>query len=177
MAAGLRPGHGAPTTAAGAHLCLSPLLTLQVVTQRPEQRLWNEYLQRHHCLGSKPFAGAQMRYGIQSPYGCLSLLGFSAATRKIAPRDRRFDWNDAQRLKNLPLIVGNAHFLIFPWVQVPNLASTILARVARQLPTDWQQRHGYQPVLLETFVTQPRFHGTCYRAANWIYNGQILMKR
>lgn len=155
----------APVTA------LAPL-KLQVVTQRPNQRLWNEYLHRYHYLGSKPFAGAQLRYWIQSPHGCLGLLGFSAAAWKIAPRDRWLGWNDAQRVKNLPLIVGNSRFLIFPWVQVPHLASTILARVARQLPTDWQQRHGYQPVLLETFVEQPRFRGTCYRAANWIYVGQ-----
>ena len=26
-------------------------------------------------------------------------------------------------------------------------------------------------MLLETFVEQPRFAGTCYRAANWIYVG------
>ncbi|MCG6870217.1 MAG: DUF4338 domain-containing protein, partial [Gammaproteobacteria bacterium] len=30
----------------------------------------------------------------------------------------------------------------------------------------------YSPVLLETFVEKPRFRGTCYKAANWIYLGQ-----
>ena len=40
-----------------------------------------------------------------------------------------------------------------------------------RLADDWQQRYGYRPVLLETFVETPRFQGTCYKAANWIYLG------
>ena len=43
---------------------------------------------------------------------------------------------------------------------------------ARRLPSDWAERYGYRPVLLETFVEQRRFVGTCYRAANWIHVGQ-----
>jgi len=42
---------------------------------------------------------------------------------------------------------------------------------ARRLPQDWQLRYGYRPVLLETFVENPRFAGTCYKAANWICVG------
>jgi len=47
-----------------------------------------------------------------------------------------------------------------------------LGRIARQLPTDWQQRYGYRPVLLESFVQSERFRGTCYKAANWLHVGQ-----
>ena len=36
---------------------------------------------------------------------------------------------------------------------------------------DWQQRWGYQPVLLETFVDPQYFAGTCYQAANFKYLG------
>jgi hypothetical protein len=38
---------------------------------------------------------------------------------------------------------------------------------ARALPAHWEERYGYRPVLLETFVESERFTGTCYRAANW----------
>jgi hypothetical protein len=62
--------------------------------------------------------------------------------------------------------------LSFPWVQVKGLASTILARVARQLPSQWQHHYGYQPLLLESLVDSSRFSGTCHRAANWIYLGE-----
>ena len=68
--------------------------------------------------------------------------------------------------------MNNARFLILPWVQVRNLASTVLARSSRRLPDDWQARYGYRPLLLETFVQSDRFPGTSYRAANWIHVGQ-----
>ena len=48
-------------------------------------------------------------------------------------------------------------------------------RVSPQLPSplapELQARHGYTPVLLETFVDTTRFKGTCYKAANWIFAG------
>ncbi|MES9903667.1 MAG: Druantia anti-phage system protein DruA [Sedimenticola sp.] len=43
----------------------------------------------------------------------------------------------------------------------------ILVMIARQLADDWQAQYDYRPVLLETFVEEPRFEGTCYKAANW----------
>ncbi|MCP5005798.1 MAG: DUF4338 domain-containing protein, partial [Planctomycetes bacterium] len=36
----------------------------------------------------------------------------------------------------------------------------ILALIARQLPSDWEERYHYRPVLLETFVEKYRFRGT-----------------
>jgi len=47
----------------------------------------------------------------------------------------------------------------------------ILAMAAKTLPHHRQDVYGYRPVLLETFVEKPRFRGTCYKAANWIYLG------
>jgi hypothetical protein len=43
--------------------------------------------------------------------------------------------------------------------------------VAARLSVDWQQKYGHPIYLLETFVEQPRFTGTCYRAAGWIEVG------
>ena len=37
---------------------------------------------------------------------------------------------------------------------------------------DWEEAYGARPVLLETFVEQGRYEGTCYRAANWVEVGQ-----
>ncbi len=68
--------------------------------------------------------------------------------------------------------MNNARFLIFPWVTSRNLASRILAGVVQELPLAWQERYGYRPALLETFIDRDRFRGTCYRAANWILVGQ-----
>jgi hypothetical protein len=42
----------------------------------------------------------------------------------------------------------------------------------RKFRDDWQERYGYSPVLMETFVDPTRYRGTCYRAANWLFLGQ-----
>ena len=40
------------------------------------------------------------------------------------------------------------------------------------MQADWQERFGHPVVLLETFVDPKQFHGTVYRASNWIYVGK-----
>jgi hypothetical protein len=90
----------------------------------------------------------------------------------MAARDRWIGWTADQRARNLQYIVNNSRFLILPWVQVKGLASTLLARSARQVPRDWHEHYGYTPLLLETLVDGARFKGTCYRATNWIALGE-----
>jgi hypothetical protein len=155
----------------GSAAALRPL-QLQRVTTATDSRRWNEYIERYHYLGYKPLPGAQLRYFVHAQGQLLALLGFGAAAWQTAPRDRYIGWDHAQRQRNLPLIVNNARFLILPWVQVPHLASMILALTARALPHHWHDTYGIRPVLLETFVETPRFQGTCYKAANWIRLGQ-----
>ena len=142
------------------------------MTQPGQSRLWNEYIHRYHYLGYKTLPGAQRRYFVNSGNRLLALLGFGASAWQIAPRDRFIGWSHQQRQKNLHLIVNNARFLILPWVQSKNPASMTLARVAHQLPDDWEERYHYRPVLMETFVDKERFAGTCYKAANWISVGE-----
>jgi hypothetical protein len=150
---------------------LTPL-ALRRVRTKSESRLYNEYIQRYHYLGHKPLPGAQLRYIVYSGEEPIAVLGFGAAAWMSASRDRYIGWTHEQRQRNLHLVVNNARFLILPWVQSKNLASMILAKAARILPGHWQEVYGYRPVLLETFVEKPRFQGTCYKAANWIYLGQ-----
>jgi hypothetical protein len=61
--------------------------------------------------------------------------------------------------------------LIFPWVEVPNLASHALSLSTQQISNDWLRFFAYRPVLLETFVDTTRYLGTCYQAANWVHVG------
>lgn len=147
-------------------------LSFQPVSTPQDSALWNELIERYHYLGYTPLSGAQMRYFVFSGSDLLAALGFGAAAWALAPRDQFIGWSSEQRKANLHLVVNNARFLILPWIQSRNLASRILANVAKRLPRDWQVRYGYQPLLLETFVQKDRFRGTCYRAANWIHVGQ-----
>ncbi|MGH6826625.1 DUF4338 domain-containing protein [Methyloceanibacter sp.] len=149
-----------------------PALTVQPVSDPATARLWNEYLARYHYLGYTPLSGSQMRYEIFAGAQRVAFISFGASAWKLAARERFIGWDEAQRQRNLQLVINNARFLVLPWIQSKGLASKILALIARQLPQDWQQRYGYRPVLLETFVESPRHRGTCYKAANWIHVGQ-----
>lgn len=149
-----------------------PELYLKLVVNKKESYLWNEYIDRYHYLSYKPLPGAQLRYFAVSNEQILGLMGFGAAAWKVAPRDRFIGWSDEQRQKNLHFIVNNARFLILPWIKSQNLASKLLSLVVRRLSDDWYRHYRYRPVLLETFVESQRFHGTCYKAANWIHVGQ-----
>ncbi len=147
-------------------------LVLHLVHTKSDSRRWNENIERYHYLGHKPLPGAQLRYFVHAAGQPVALLGFGAAAWQVAPRDHFIGWSPTLRQQNLHRVVNNARFLILPWVRAPNLASMILAKAARALPAHWKAQYGIHPVLLETFVEKNRFHGTCYRAANWIYLGQ-----
>ncbi len=152
---------------------LEPLrLTL---VENANSALWRQFIQRYHYLGCRVPVGAHLRYFVHSAQGqILACLLWTSPAWKMAARDRWIGWGPDQRARNLQYIVNNGRFLILPWVQVKGLASTILARSARQLPLDWRQCYGYMPLLLETLVDATRFKGTCYRAANWMCLGETL---
>lgn len=147
-------------------------LRIELVSSRRQSHLWNEYVDRYHYLRYQPLTGAQLRYFAFSENRPVALLGFAAAAWKVQARDSFIGWTPQQRKALLHLVVNNSRFLILPWVRCRNLASRLLASAARRLPDDWQQRYGYRPVLLETFVESPRFQGTCYKAANWTCLGE-----
>ena len=148
-------------------------LRLQVVEDLDGRRLFEQYIQRYHPLGYRFPYGAQLRYLVRGARSTdvLACLLFTSAAWKMEPRDRWIGWSEPARRANLPQVVNNGRFLILPWVEVPHLASHILALAARRLPHDWLAAYGVEPLLLETLVDRP-YTGTCYRAANWIYVGQ-----
>ncbi len=145
---------------------------LVVVSSAAASKRWRSLIASYHYLGYTPFAGAQLRYLIESRSGTLGALGFAASAWSCAPRDAHIGWDAPTRKARLHLVVGNARFLVLPEVRVPNLASHVLSRVTRRLRTDWQAAYGYAPVLVETFVETGRFTGASYKAANWTYVGK-----
>lgn len=131
-------------------------------------RVWRALMQRYHPHGDGPLCGAQLRYLIHSEhYAWLGGLAFSAAAWRLGARDRYIGWSEAARGAHLQQVVANSRLLIAPQVRVKHLASHVLGRCARRLRADWVARYGYEPVLLESYVEQQRYRGTCYRAANW----------
>ena len=152
----------------GALAQLGPL-NLREVSAEPPARAWvKEALARFHYLGFGGAVGENLQYvvrdGQERPLACLV---FGAAAWKCQARDRFIGWTAGQRQNHLALVANNTRFLILPWVRVPDLGSWILGQIAGRIARDWRAKYGHRVVLLETFVEQPRFGGTVYRAANW----------
>ncbi len=146
-------------------------IKLEIITGKKAGTLWKEYLTRYHYLGyRKPF-GYTLRYFIESKRGRLGCVLFSGAAKAMGARDRWIGWTSKQRLRNLAWVINNSRFLIFPWVSIKNLASHVLGQINRQITEHWQDRWGYRPALIETFVDPARYEGTCYKAANWQHVG------
>ena len=153
---------------------LMPIRLEAVGSSGPDREQWKSYLQTFHYLGYRQPVGPHLGYFIvseprQHRLGCL--LFSASAAWALAPRDRWIGWHSKHRKKLLPLVLSNDRFLIFPWVDVPNLASHALSLATRRIGEDWVQAFGYRPVLIETFVDPTVFAGTCYRAANWQFLG------
>lgn len=147
-------------------------VTVALASRTAQEKLYNGLIGTYHYLGYGQGTGEQLKYVVALENRPLGAIGFSAAAWRVACRDHFIGWNDQARQKNLHLLVNNHRFLILPWVQIANLASWILAQVTRRLRQDWQRLYAHDIVLVETFVEKKRFHGTCYRAANWIAVGE-----
>ena len=146
---------------------------VQPVGGKEAMQLWNEYVHRYHPLGYKRPFGAHQRYFLVGQGGRrLGCLLFASSAWALRERDAWIGWTERDRAQRLNWVVANTRFLIFPWVRVRNLASKALSLVAQRIRKDWEERYGYGPVLLETFVEVARYRGTCYQAANWIRLGE-----
>ncbi len=147
-------------------------IQLQIAQSGKNLKLWRAYVDKYHMLGDKQVFGSRLQYFIKFRDKELGCLQFSASAWALEDRDNWIGWNEEDRKTRLHLIVNNSRFLIFPWVQIRNLASKALSLAAKQIQDDWLQEYCYAPVLLETFVDLENFKGTCYKAANWIYLGE-----
>jgi len=147
-------------------------VALEVVPDPAGSRLWNEYVDRYHYLGSRQPMGCCLRYFIVSSAGLLGCVLMAGAAKAIQVRDHWIGWDQRRRQQNLPWVINNTRLLIFPWVRLRQLGSQVLGQLARRVRADWQERWGYGPLLMETFVDPSRFAGTCYRTAGWLELGR-----
>jgi len=152
---------------------IQPLEINLVTPGSDEDRFFLAHLVSHHYLGLRSVVGENLRFLINDRSGTpIACLLFGSSAWKSTARDQFIGWSPVQREGKLSLTTNNCRFLIFPWVNVPHLASHVLARIMRRLSEDWMERYGHPIHLVETFVDRSRFAGTCYRAANWMCVGQ-----
>ncbi|MDY7011642.1 MAG: DUF4338 domain-containing protein [Planctomycetota bacterium] len=148
-------------------------LDVALVKSREQRRIFKDLVSRHHYLGyAMPF-GARLQYLVyvsrpgRQVVGCVQ---FSSPAWRMKVRDRWIGWDDAVRGRGLQQIVNNSRLLVLP--RIRNLASALLSCVLNRLREDWHSYYGVDPWLVETLVDRERFHGGCYRAANFIVLGE-----
>ncbi len=146
-------------------------VNIEIAKDEASKQLWNEYVHRYHYLGYKKPFGTFIRYFITSDRGILGCIMFCGAAKSLRLREKWIGWTVKQRARNQAWVINNNRFLIFPWVQVKNLASHVLGKITRRIGNDWLEQWGYEPVLMETFVDPKLYAGSCYKAANWQYLG------
>ena len=161
-----------PVSIEGRLSDLQPLRILRV-SQTQQVQLFRTLLQQHHYLGYGGPVGENLKYLVYDRQGrLLACLLYGAAAWRVASRDRFIGWDESARQCGLSRIANNMRFLILPDIRIPHLASHLLALISRRISRDWQAQYGHPIWLLETFVEQARFAGTCYKAANWIRVGR-----
>jgi hypothetical protein len=129
---------------------------------------FNYYLETEHYLESSRYAGQALRYVAEVAGQWLALLTFSAPALHLKARERWINWSPRQRARRLGLVVNNSRFLVLSERQrYPNLASRVLGLVLRRLSADWQEHWGHPVLVVESFVDESKYRGTCYRACGF----------
>jgi hypothetical protein len=147
-------------------------LQIEIVESKEDIKVFKSYIDQYHYLGFDRSIGENIRYLVKSHSGIpLACLMFGSSAWKCRSRDEYIGWDSEHRQIGLHLITNNSRFLILPGIHVQHLASHILGNVVRRVSVDFQAKYGHPIILLETFVEQGRFRGTCYKAANWMYVG------
>ena len=145
---------------------------LRQVTVRllqPEEReRFDALLESEHYLHSARVGGQSLRYVAEVEGQWVALLVFSGAAPHTKARECKIGWTPRQRARRLCLVVNNSRFLVLPERQrYPNLASRVLALALKRLNADWQEQWGHPVVLVESYVDESQYRGTCYRACGF----------
>ena len=145
------------------------LSKVEVRLLAPEEReRFDELLEQEHYLGSARVGGQSLRYVAQVDGQWMALLTFSGAAPHTKAREDKIGWTPRQRARRLGWVVNNSRFLVLPERQrYPNLASRVLALALKRLSVDWQAHWGHPVVLVESYVDESKYRGTCYRACGF----------
>ena len=143
-------------------------VTVRLVCDQ-ERGEFDRLLEERHYLESARLSGQTLRYVAELEGQWVALVCFGAAALHLKSRDEAWlKWSPRQRARRLNLVVNNSRFLVLPQREsFPNLASKVLGLCLRRLSTDWRQRWGHPVLVVESFVDESRYRGTCYRACGF----------
>lgn len=134
----------------------------------PERERFDGLLESHHYLHSARVGGQSLRYVAEVDGEWVALLVFSGAAPHTKARECEVRWTPRQRARRLCFVVNNSRFLVLRERQrYPNLASRVLALCLKRLSADWQEQWGHPVILVESYVDESQYRGTCYRACGF----------
>lgn len=147
----------------------SALDRVQVRELREHERSEFDWrLEEQHYLASSVLVGESLRYVAELDGQWVALVAFSAPALHLKGRERWIGWSARQRARRLGLVVNNSRFLVLPdRKHYPNLASRVLGLCLRRLSADWQANWGHPVLVVESFVDESQYRGTCYRACGF----------
>jgi len=133
-----------------------------------ERERFDALLESQHYLHSARVGGQSLRYVAEVEGQWVGLMVFSGAAPHTKAREDKIRWTPRQRARRLAFVVNNSRFLILPERQrYPNLASRTLGLCLKRLSADWQAQWGHPVVLVESYVDESQYRGTCYRACGF----------
>jgi len=147
-------------------------INLEQVRRTAFEKLFNGLISEYHYLDYTQPIGEHLKYIAFAGERPIACLAWGSSPWYIGARDRFIGWSKEERENNLHLIANNLRFLILPWIDVPCLASYLLALNRRCLSREWQRLYHHPIHLVETFVDAEKYQGTCYKADNWICVGK-----
>ena len=138
------------------------------IVEEDEREVFDRTLEEKHYLANARLVGQTLRYVAELDGQRVALLTFSAAALHLKGREDWIGWTPRQRARRLGLVVNNSRFLVLPdRNRYPNLASRVLGLALRRLSDDWQARWQHPVVVVESFVDETLYRGTCYRACGF----------
>ena len=149
-----------------------PPINISLVRHTALEPLYNSLVHQYHYLGYRQIVGQHLKHMAFLEDRPVACLGWGSAAWSVKSRETFIGWDKPTKEKNLSFVANNTRFLVLPWVQIKCLASKVLSLNIKRISDDWMNVYHHPLYLLETFVDQSRFKGTCYKAANWICVGQ-----
>jgi hypothetical protein len=145
------------------------LQRIQVRLVREEERGELDFrLEQDHYLHSAHLSGQTLRYVAEVEGQWVALLCFGAAALHLKAREQWMGWTPQQRARRLAFVVNNSRLLVLPRrQQYPKVASRVLGLCLRRLSADWQGQWGHPVLVVESFVDESQYRGTCYRACGF----------
>ena len=149
-------------------------LVLRTATEEAEiDHLRQTFNEGHYLTAGRP-AGHVLWQGIYRTDtesdcpGLVAVLCWGGAAKHLQKRDNHIGRDAVTCANRLKLIAQLRRFYVIDSARRPNLASQCLALSLRTLGGEFEARHGFQPLLAESFHDPEEHTGTLYKATNWL---------